>query len=123
METQQDTAVGLLKRWRELAWFLNNGGGITLPDWRIVPGATCGEDIAKAEIDAMARRLDSMCREAGIGIYENQFVYKTNEWWGNQPVKSDAEIMVIAANGKLSASEQQAIQEWLLIKEQLKDKK
>jgi hypothetical protein len=68
------------------------------------------------QIEAIAVQLDQVCEDAGVEIYEGQFVYNTTEVWKTDARSKENDFMAIAANGSISAREQQALQEWLLIK-------
>ena len=113
METK-DTAVALLKEWERLknTW-------VDEDDYRDDLGEPIEE--AKAKIDAawdhldtekasVSRRLDEMAEAAGICMIGDKFGYESEK------------VLWQAVDGigykflDISAREQQAIQEWLLIK-------
>ena len=70
----------------------------------------------KARNEAIATELDMRATEAGIAIYENQFVYNTNEFWITHTRNLEHDIMTLAANGNITAKEQHDLETWLLIK-------
>jgi len=108
METK-DTAVALLKEWKQLK------SNIDMDKWTLdhpnhFSRKFVIENMEKAEV--ISRRLDEMTGAAGISIEVGRFAY-TN--------------MIVAFNTTmeihfldLPAREQQAIQEWLLIKNEEK---
>ncbi len=117
METK-DTAEALLKEWKRL-----DNSWVDEDDYR----DDLGEPIedAKAKIDAawdyldaekasISRRLDEKAEAAGISIINGQFAYDPDktEW----RLESDGGRFFT----NLPAREQQAIQEWLLIKNEEK---
>ena len=69
------------------------------------------------ETERIATELDMRCVEAGISIYENQFVYNTTEFWITHGRFLEHDIMAIAANGNMPAKEQHDLEGWLLLKE------
>lgn len=81
----------------------------------------CGNTKLKDDIEfdavrfaAISAELDRRCSEAGITIYENQFIYtKADAWTALDRVAEE----YIALAVDLPAIEQQALQEWVLMKE------
>ncbi len=103
METKH-TAVALLKEWKRL-YEEDNAWATLLPD-----GANKHDD----ELASISRRLDEMVEGAGITIYENQFIYtKADAWTALDRVAEE----YIALAVDLPAIEQQALQEWVLMRE------
>ena len=110
METK-DTAVALLKEWKQLK------SNIDMDKWTLDhPNHFFRkfviENIEKAEV--ISRRLDEMSGAWGITIESGRFTYDYNK------------VSEVSVRGRstcflnLPAREQQAIQEWLLIKNEEK---
>ena len=80
----------------------------------------CGNTKLKDDIEfdavrfaAIAAELDRRCSEAGISIYENQFIYsKAAAWKAINPVGDE----YIALGADIPAKEQHDLETWLLIK-------
>jgi hypothetical protein len=107
METK-DTAVALLKEWKS---------HIDMDKWTLdhpnhFSRKFVIENMEKAEV--LSRRLDEITGAAGISIINGQFAYDSDktEW----RLESDGGRFFT----NLPAREQQAIQEWLLIKNEEK---
>jgi len=106
-EDTKETAVELLSEWKsrkediEVIKFFGNLDGNDLRNIEFL----------EKETDGLSRRLDEMCEAAGISIVDNEFAYNSDktEW----RLLSDGGHLFI----NLPAREQQALQEWLLIKE------
>lgn len=82
-----------------------------LSEWKLLE-----DHVISVRRDEISRRLDEMCEAAGISIIQGHFVYA-------KCVRGDAAFggwfgAVIPENwARIPAREQQALQEWLLIKE------
>ena len=98
METK-DTAVALLKEWKYLSDSIMGPHGLRYHEF---------------ELASISRRLDEKAEAAGISIINGQFAYDPDktEW----RLESDGGRFFT----NLPAREQQAIQEWLLIKNEEK---
>jgi len=110
METK-DTAVALLKEWKELK------SNIDMDKWTLdhpnhFSRKFVIENMEKEQV--ISRRLDEIAEAAGISIINGQFAYNSDktEW----RLESDGGRFFT----NLPAREQQAIQEWLLIKNEEK---
>jgi len=110
METK-DTAVALLKEWKQLK------SNIDMDKWTLdhpnhFSRKFVIENMEKAEV--ISRRLDEMSGAWGITIESGRFTYDYNK------------VSEVSVRGRstcflnLPAREQQAIQEWLLIKNEEK---
>ena len=110
METK-DTAVALLKEWKQLK------SNIDMDKWTLdhpnhFSRKFVIENIEKAEV--ISRRLDEMSGAWGITIESGRFTYDYSK------------VSEVSVRGRstcflnLPAREQQAIQEWLLIKNEEK---
>lgn len=98
METK-DTAVALLKEWKYLSDSIMGPHGLRYHE---------------VELASISRRLDEISGASGISIINGQFAYDSESvWW--QAVHGTGYKFV-----NLPAREQQAIQEWLLIKNEEK---
>jgi hypothetical protein len=110
METK-DTAVALLKEWKQLK------SNIDMDKWTLdhpnhFSRKFVIENIEKAEV--ISRRLDEKAEAVGITIIGDKFAYES-ENVSTQGVHGIAYKFI-----DLPAREQQAIQEWLLIKNEEK---
>ena len=106
METK-DTAVALLKEWKRMT-----DGNDFLKMQRSEPLLNAHNDFVV--VQEISRRLDEKAEAAGISIINDQFAYDSDktEW----RLESDGGRFFT----NLPAREQQAIQEWLLIKNEEK---
>lgn len=131
METQEDTAAGLLATWKKTHRASIDWTGICKEcGWTglMVGFNECLRCHKRWMLEPMtdetnpasvaARKLDEMCNEAGIGITDGRFRYLLGEY---EEDEITGQFVWFQAK-RMPASEQQAIQEWLLIKEQLKNK-
>jgi hypothetical protein len=112
METK-DTAVALLKEWKsrkediEAIKFFGNLDG---NDLRNV-------EFLENEMESLSRRLDEIAKAAGIILKDGYFMYSDiNAHYDFG--RFDVRFRI--SGGNLPAREQQAIQEWLLIKNEEK---
>jgi len=117
METK-DTAVALLKEWKRLdnSWVDEDNYRDELGE--PIEDAEAKIDAAWDRLDAekasISRRLDEKAEYAGISIIGDKFAYES-ENVSTQGVHGIAYKFI-----DLPAREQQAIQEWLLIKNEEK---
>ena len=139
MMEKEETAAGLLETWKRTHRASITGTGICKEcgwtglmagfneclrchkRWMLEPMT---DETNPASV--AARRLDGMAEAAGIWLVGGVFSYD------NMAIGGEPHIEGIPGGGikqvrgwmdmRMSASEQQAIQEWLLIKEQLKNK-
>lgn len=117
METK-DTAVALLKEWKRL-----DNSWVDEDDYRDelgepIEGAEAKIDAAWDRLDAekasISRRLDEIAEATGITIaHSGEFAY---DWDKTKLVNTTPKTCCL----DLPAREQQAIQEWLLIKNEEK---
>ncbi len=120
METK-DTAVALLKEWKRL-----DNSWVDEDDYRDelgepIEGAEAKIDAAWDRLDAekasISRRLDEIAEAAGIILKDGYFMYSDiNAHYDFG--RFDVRFRI--SGGTLPAREQQAIQEWLLIKNEEK---
>lgn len=96
---------GTMKYWSEFPAVGNECAGVGMRQRNAMDSAT-----------AIAAELDKRATDAGIAIYENQFVYNTTEFWITHTRNLEHDIMTLAANGNITAKEQHDLEGWLLLK-------
>jgi len=111
-ETQPTTAAELLAEWKELLDYNHH-----LRNDREDRFASLKECKNSERMDVVAARLDEMCEDAGISIIDGRF------WYDDFDCEVEEEDGTAVGLGKIAvcelpAREQQALQEWLLIKAQ-----